>query len=95
MAVCRNRKVIAADDSEILIYAAVDHENNSATLDKQTVETLLISAKSASQPKTTIYTSGVCVHGNTGDETVDENTPVKPIKLVGRGGKNGAKCTGR
>lgn len=70
----------AAERSEILIHAAVDYENDSVALDRQTVDELLNSAKSASSPKTAIYTSGVWVHGNTGSNMANEQTPLQPIK---------------
>ena len=70
----------AAEESDVLIHAAVDYENDSVALDKQTVETLLAVAQPGS--KKLIYTSGVWVHGNTGDRVADESTPLAPIKIV-------------
>ncbi|HSB33549.1 MAG TPA: NAD-dependent epimerase/dehydratase family protein, partial [Nitrospirota bacterium] len=45
-------------------------------------ETLLRAGKAGARPKTIIYTSGVWVHGNTGEKVVDETTPLTPARLV-------------
>ncbi len=71
-----------ADQCDILIHAAVDYQADSVALDKQTVDTLIASASSGSTPKTLIYTSGIWVYGNTGDKTVNEDSPLNPIQLV-------------
>jgi nucleoside-diphosphate-sugar epimerase len=71
-----------AIDSDILIHAAVDYENDSADLDKMTVQSLIASAKSSNRTKVLIYTSGVWVHGDTGSQPANERTPVNPIRVV-------------
>lgn len=71
-----------ADQCDVLIHAAVDYEADSVALDKQTVDTLIASASSGSAPKMFIYTSGIWVYGNTGDQTVNEESPLNPIQLV-------------
>jgi len=50
--------------------------------DKTAVDALIEAGRRGSQPKTLIFTSGVWVHGNTGDKLVDETNPLDSIKLV-------------
>lgn len=71
-----------ADQCDVLIHAAVDYEADSVALDKQTIDSLLSSASAGSSPTTFIYTSGIWVYGNTGDTTVNEESPLNPIPLV-------------
>jgi len=71
----------AADSCQVIIHTAADYENDSLTLDKQTVENLLTSTRS--EPlKTVIYTSGTWVYGNTGGIASHESTPLNPIKVM-------------
>lgn len=65
----------------VLIYCAFDPQLGVGA-ERATVERLLSMGRLGAQPKTVIYTSGVWVHGDTGDTVVDEATPPAPPKLV-------------
>lgn len=71
-----------ADGCSVLVHAAADLSKDTVELDRRTVETFLRASKAGARPKTVIYTSGVWVHGNTGDRLVDETSPLSPAKLV-------------
>ncbi len=71
-----------AEQCSVLIHAAVDYQAGVVAPDKLLTETFLNTAKRGAQPKTFIYTSGIWVNGNTGDQLVDETTPLNPLTLV-------------
>jgi nucleoside-diphosphate-sugar epimerase len=71
-----------AEECSVLVHAAAEMSNDMVELDRRTVETFLKASKAGACPKTVIYTSGVWVHGNTGDRLVDETMPLSPAKLV-------------
>src|SRR5256886_17135246 len=48
----------------------------------RSIEALIEAGRRGARPKTVIFTSGVWVHGDTGDRMVDETTPLNPVKLV-------------
>jgi len=70
------------EQCSVLIHAAVDYQSGVVAPDKLLIETLLNTARRGAQPKTFIYTSGVWVNGNTGDQLVDETTPLNPPAQV-------------
>ncbi|HEV8380192.1 MAG TPA: NAD-dependent epimerase/dehydratase family protein [Gemmatimonadales bacterium] len=65
-----------------LIHVAFDYSADGVAKNKLTIETLLDAGQRGAQPKTLILTSGAWVYGDTGDQMVDETTPLNPIKLV-------------
>jgi nucleoside-diphosphate-sugar epimerase len=71
-----------AEESSVLVHAAADLSGETVEMDRTTVETFLRAGKVGARPKTVIYTSGVWVHGNTGDRLADETAPLTPAKLV-------------
>jgi nucleoside-diphosphate-sugar epimerase len=71
-----------AEECSVLVHAAADLSGETVDLDRRTVETFLRASKAGARPKTVIYTSGVWVHGNTGDRLVDETSPLSPARLV-------------
>lgn len=71
-----------AEKSSVLIHAAADYENDTAELDRKTIDTFLEAAKKGAVPKTILYTSGCWVIGDTGNTAIDETTPLKPIQAV-------------
>lgn len=71
-----------AEECSVLVHAAAEMSGDMVELDVRTVTTLLLAGNSGARPKTVIYTSGVWVHGNTGDRPVDETTPLSPARLV-------------
>lgn len=71
-----------ANQSSVLIHAAVDYQHDTVELDKQTVQALIEAGSTGPQPKTFIYTSGCWVNGNTGYEPANETTPLDPIEAV-------------
>jgi nucleoside-diphosphate-sugar epimerase len=66
----------------VLIHTAFDYSGDGVAKNKVTIETLLDAGRRGAQPKTVIFTSGAWVYGDTGDQMVDETTPLNPIKLV-------------
>ncbi len=72
----------AAEECSVLVHAAAEMSNAMVELDRKTIETFLLVSREGAQPKTVIYTSGVWVHGSTGDRLVDETAPLSPVKLV-------------
>src|SRR5205809_2303410 len=71
-----------AAQCSVLIHAAFDYSAEGVTKDKVAIETLLDAGRRGAQPKTLIFTSGAWVYGDTGDQMVDETTPLIPIKLI-------------
>src|SRR5881296_1051536 len=71
-----------AAQCSVLIHTAFDYSAEGVTKDKVAIETLLDAGRRGAQPKTLIFTSGAWVYGDTGDQMVDETTPLDPIKLV-------------
>jgi len=71
-----------AAECAVLVHAAFEYSANGVAKDKQAIETLIEAGRRGAKPKTVILTSGVWVHGDTGDRMVDETTPLNPIKLV-------------
>jgi len=69
------------DQCSVLIHAAADYQADTFKLDRMMIDALLNTMRGA-QPKTVIYTSGVWVYGDTGDELVDETTPLRPARQV-------------
>ncbi len=72
----------AAEPCSVLVHAATEMSNAMVELDRKTIETFLLVSKEGAQPKTVLFTSGVWVHGGTGDKLVDETAPLSPAKLV-------------
>jgi nucleoside-diphosphate-sugar epimerase len=66
----------------VLVHAAFEYSANGVAKDRAAVETLIEAGRRGVEPATLIFTSGVWVHGDTGDRTVDETTPPNPIALV-------------
>ena len=71
-----------AEECSILVHTASAMNGDMVDLDQRTVETFLHASKAGVRPKTVIYTSGVWVHGNTGDRLVDETSLLSPARLV-------------
>src|SRR5256885_2048495 len=71
-----------AAECAVLVHAAFEYSPNGVTKDKTAIETLIEAGRRGARPKTVIFTSGVWVHGDTGDRMVDETTPLNPVKLV-------------
>lgn len=72
----------AAAQCSVIIYAAADYQADTLAVDRAAIEALLGVATRGPKPKTFIYTSGVWVHGDTGDVMVDETTPLAPPRAV-------------
>ena len=71
-----------AEQSNILIHAAVDYQADTVAVDKLTIENLLAASGKGPQQKTFIFTSGVWVYGNNGMSAVDECSALSPPKHV-------------
>jgi nucleoside-diphosphate-sugar epimerase len=63
----------------VLIHTAFDYSDGGVAKNKLTIDTLLDGGRRGAQPKTLIFTSGAWVYGDTGDQMVDETTPLNPI----------------
>ncbi|MGH8312214.1 MAG: NAD-dependent epimerase/dehydratase family protein [Gammaproteobacteria bacterium] len=72
----------AAAQCSVIIYAAADYQVDTLAADRAAIEALLGVAARGPKPKTFIYTSGVWVHGDTGDAMADETTPLAPPRAV-------------
>ena len=66
----------------VLIHTAFEYSAEGVAKDKLAIETLLDAGRRGAQPKTLIFTSGAWVYGDTGDQMVDETSPLDPIELV-------------
>ena len=71
-----------AAECAVLVHAAFEYSANGVAKDKKAIETLIEAGRRGAKPKTLILTSGVWVHGDTGDRMADETTPLNPINLV-------------
>lgn len=70
----------AANNCQVLIHCAAEYSEKFFDLDRLTVETLL-NLDRADRSTLVIYTSGAWVYGSTGDEAVDETSPVHPLSF--------------
>lgn len=74
---------VTAAEHDALIHIAFQYHGDSAAVDKTAITTLLEAAKSTSEPRMVIYTSGSFVLGDTGNKPVAEDASTKhPAKLV-------------
>lgn len=71
-----------AAQCSVIIYAAADYQADTLAVDRAALEAILGVAARGPQPKTVIYTSGVWVHGDTGNDMVDETAPLVPPRAV-------------
>lgn len=69
------------DQCSVLIHAAADYQADTLKLDRLMVEALTAAGRGAAL-KTVIYTSGVWVYGDSGDDQVDESTSLRPVRQV-------------
>ena len=70
-----------AEQSDIIIHAAVDYNNNTAELDRNMIEKFIDAAKKSSKIKKLIYTSGTWIYGST-EKILTEESESNPIKAV-------------
>lgn len=70
--------------AEGLVHTAFDYgADDPVELDGLAIDTLLSAAGEGSGPRSFVYTSGVWVLGNTGDEPMDERSePAEPFEMV-------------
>src|SRR5437016_5545820 len=66
----------------VLVHAAFEYSPNGVAKDRMALDALIDAGRRGARPKTLIFTSGVWVHGATGDGMVDETTPLNPVRLV-------------
>lgn len=69
-----------AERCGVFVHAA-DDKSKPDVVDRKAIEGLLALGAKGPQPKTFVYTSGVWVYGNTGNNAVDEFSRVNPVKL--------------
>lgn len=72
----------AAEGCSVLVHAAFDGKGKGVAKDRTALDALIAAGESGARPKTLLYTSGVWVHGATGDRVVDETTPLDPLPIV-------------
>ena len=63
------------------IHAAIAGEGPPAVLDERALEAFADAAEDG-RLRRFLYTSGLWVHGDTGEQVVDESTPLAPLELV-------------
>ena len=71
-----------AAECSVLVHAAADVQAGMVGPDRAALDAFLAAARTGSQPKSLVYTSGVWVYGSTGARPVDETTPLKPARVV-------------
>ena len=71
-----------AEECSVFVHAAADYEHDTAEADRAAVEALIELAAGKPSPGTLGYTSGVWVHGNTGDRLADESDALAPPEVV-------------
>jgi len=70
-----------AEQSNIIIHAAVDYNNNTEELDRNMIERFIDAAKKSTKIEKLIYTSGTWVYGSS-EEILTEESEINPIKTV-------------
>jgi nucleoside-diphosphate-sugar epimerase len=71
-----------AEECSVVVHCASDQKAGVVGPDRAAVDAFLRAAVRGARPKTIVFTSGAWVYGSTGDELVDETTPLQPIRLV-------------
>lgn len=69
-----------AERSDVIIHTYIDYQADSAVLDMQAIKTLVETVRNSDTPKTLVYTSGTWVLGNSADQKLTEESPVRPIQ---------------
>jgi nucleoside-diphosphate-sugar epimerase len=72
----------AARSCQVLVHCAAEYSASYFELDRKTIDTCLAVARESGQPRLFVYTSGVWVHGDTGDAMADEESPLKPPAFI-------------
>jgi nucleoside-diphosphate-sugar epimerase len=72
----------AARTCELLVHCAADLTQDFHALDRKTVNYLIQIAHESNLSRRLIYTSGVWLYGDTGNDVVTENSPLNPTRLV-------------
>jgi nucleoside-diphosphate-sugar epimerase len=70
----------AARSSDAVIHAATTNGQDAPEADRSAVEAILSALEGSGKPF--LYTSGVWVYGNTGDQVADETWPLNPTLRV-------------
>lgn len=70
----------AAREAEGVIHAGATNDANMAEADTSAVRAILAALRGTGKPF--IYTSGVWVMGNTGDQVADESKPLDPTPVI-------------
>lgn len=70
------------EESDAVVHAAADYNNNFSELEKSTVKEIINLLKRTEKIKKLIYTSGMWVYGNSNNNVITEKTDVNPIKIV-------------
>jgi nucleoside-diphosphate-sugar epimerase len=66
---------------DVVVHAAYDANTGAPEADLKALEAFRVSALDG-RVRRVLYTSGIWVHGPSGDTPTDENTPLQPLELV-------------
>ena len=69
-----------AREADAVIHAATTNDANAPKGDAAAVGAILAALRGTGKPF--VYTSGIWVHGNTGDRVVDETSPLEPAPII-------------
>jgi nucleoside-diphosphate-sugar epimerase len=70
-----------AKESDVWVHCAADWSDQMEAVDKLTVTTLLDLARQTQRQRLFLYTSGVWLYGNTGNNLVSETTALEPTSF--------------
>jgi nucleoside-diphosphate-sugar epimerase len=71
-----------ARSCQVLVHCAAESSDRSWDIHRSSTEALLSAARQSERPRAVLTTSGVWVHGNTGDDVKDESATLDPLPLV-------------
>jgi len=72
----------AAQQCDLLIHCAAEWSPTFHELDRKTTQHLIQIAQQSGLRRRLIYTSGVCLYGNTGNQRVNESSSLDPLPYV-------------
>ncbi|HTF86802.1 MAG TPA: NAD-dependent epimerase/dehydratase family protein [Planctomycetota bacterium] len=67
---------------DVLVHCAAEYSARTMELDKRVIDELTTTATRAQAPRLFLYTSGVWIYGNRGEERVTEASPIQPPRIA-------------
>ncbi|MEO6709518.1 MAG: NAD-dependent epimerase/dehydratase family protein, partial [Planctomycetota bacterium] len=67
---------------DVLVHCAAEYSARTMELDKRVILELTGAATRAQAPRLFLYTSGVWIYGNRGEERVTEASPIRPPRIA-------------